>query len=165
MTTCLHKVRDYSHQEKGGVTVDMSQTRPGSRLFFLWRGCQFKRVVVTVDVIPAIEIAGWPNSAIRPPQLESDRYHVIPKVSPSIQNSPNAGLYWRISTSIAEERIFSAQWIALLAPVIQYAKLSCNAQIHTCCFLKTCALQARNYDYCCSLFIVYACMTTSSTRT
>lgn len=108
MTACLHKVRDYSHQAKGGVTVDMSQTKPGSRLYFLWRGCQFKRVVVTVDVIPAIEIAGWPNSAIRSPQLESDRYHVIPKVSPSIQNSPNVGLYWRISTSIAEERIFCA---------------------------------------------------------
>ena len=109
MTTCLHKVRDYSHQAKGGVTVDMSQTKPGSRLFFLWRGCQFKRLVVTVDLIPAIEIAGWPNSAIRPPDLGSERgYHVIPKVSPSIQSNPNAGLYWRISTSIAEERILRA---------------------------------------------------------
>ena len=106
MSTCLHKVRDYSYQAKGGVTVDMSQTKPGSRLFFLWRGCQFKRVVVTVDLIPAIEIAGWPNSAIRPPDLGSERYHVIPKVSPSVQNNPNAGLYWRISTSMAEERIF-----------------------------------------------------------
>lgn len=108
MSTCLHKVRDYSHHAKGGVTVDMSQTKPGSRLFFLWRGCQFKRMVVTVDLIPAIEIVGWPNSAIIPPELGSDRYHVIPKVSPSIQNSPNAGLYWRISTSVAEERIFCA---------------------------------------------------------
>jgi len=108
MSTCLHKVRDYSHQAKGGVTVDMSQTKPGSRLFFLWRGCQFKRVVVTVDLIPAIEIAGWPNSAMRPPDTGSEQYHVIPKVSPSIQNSPNAGLYWRISTSMAEERIFCA---------------------------------------------------------
>lgn len=108
MSTCLHKVRDYSHQAKGGVTVDMSQTKPGSRLFFLWRGCQFKRLVVTVDLIPAIEISGWPNSAITPTDLGSERYHVIPKVSPSIQNSPNAGLYWRISTSIAEELIFCA---------------------------------------------------------
>ena len=106
MSTCLHKVRDYSHRAEGGVTVDMSQTKPGSWLFFLWRGCQFKRLVVTVDLIPAIEIAGWPNSAITPPHLGSERYHVIPKVSPSIQRSPNAGLYWRISTSIAEKRIF-----------------------------------------------------------
>ena len=73
MSTCLHKVRDYSYQAKGGVTVDMSQTKPGSRLVFLWRGCHFKRVVVTVDLIPAIEIAGWPSSTMRPPELGSER--------------------------------------------------------------------------------------------
>lgn len=108
MSTCLHKLRDYSNQANVGVTVDMSQTKPGSRLFFLWRGCQFKRMVVTIDLIPAIEIPGWPKSARVPPEQGSDRYDVIPKVSPAILNNPSAELYWRISTSMAEKRIFCA---------------------------------------------------------
>ena len=108
MTTDLHKLRDYSNQGYVGVTVDMSQTKPGSRLFFLWRGCQFKRLVVTVDLIPAIEITGWPKNARVPPEQGADRYHVIPKISPVILNHPSAELYWRISTSMAEKRIFCA---------------------------------------------------------
>ena len=108
MSRCLHKMRDYSGGSEGGVTVDMSQTKPGSRLYFLWRGCQFKRMVITVDLIPTIEIFGWPDNAIVPPQRGSYRYHVIPKISPVIQNNPSAGLFWRISTSMAEKRLFSA---------------------------------------------------------
>lgn len=109
MSTCLHKLRDYNSRPNDvGLTVDMSQTKPGSRLYFLWRGCQFKQMVVTVDLIPAIEILGWPNTAIVSPEQGYQRYHVIPKVSPTIQDSPFAGLYWRISTSMVEKRIFSA---------------------------------------------------------
>lgn len=108
MSTCLHKMRDYRGGSGLGVTVDTSQTKPGSRLYFLWRGCQFKRIIVTVDLIPAIEILGWPNSAIVPPQQGCNRYHVIPKVTPAIQNTPSVGLYWRISTSLAEKCLFSA---------------------------------------------------------
>ena len=37
MTACLHKLRDYSYRSDVGVTVYMSLTKPGSRLFFLWR--------------------------------------------------------------------------------------------------------------------------------
>ena len=108
MSTCLHKMRDYRGDSDLGVTVDMSQTKPGSRLYFLWRGCQFKRIIITVDLIPAIEIPGWPHNAIVPPQEGCNRYHVIPKVSPEIQNNPSAGLFWRISTSLAEKCLFSA---------------------------------------------------------
>lgn len=108
MSACLHKLRDYSSRGNVGVTVDNSQTKPGSRLFFLWRGCRFKRMIVTVDLIPAIEIVGWPNSAIVSPEQGFECYHVIPKVSPTIQNNPYASLYWRISTSMVEKQIISS---------------------------------------------------------
>ena len=64
--------------------------------------------MVTVDLIPSIEIAGWPTTARVAPEQGLDRYHVIPKVSPAILNDPSARLYWRISTSMAEKRIFCA---------------------------------------------------------
>lgn len=108
MSTRLHKLRNYnSCRNSVGVTVDNSQTKPGSRLFFLWRGCHFKWMIVTVDLIPTIEIIGWPNSALVPAEKGFEYYHVIPKVSPTIQNSPSASLYWRISTSMAEKQIIS----------------------------------------------------------
>ena len=108
MSTRLHKLRNYnSGRNSVGVTVDNSQTKPGSRLFFLWRGCHFKWMIVTVDLIPTIEIIGWPNSALVPAEKGFEYYHVIPKVSPTIQNSPSASLYWRISTSMAEKQIIS----------------------------------------------------------
>ena len=115
MSSCLHKMRDYRSRSDLGVTVDMSQTKPGSRLYFLWRGCQFKRLVVTVDLIPAIEIPGWPHSVIVPARQGCYRYHVIPKVSPSLQNNPSAGLFWRISTSMTEQSLFSAMDTPTLA--------------------------------------------------
>ncbi|XP_022780216.1 uncharacterized protein LOC111321567 [Stylophora pistillata] len=108
MSTRLHKLRSYSSGRNNvGVTVDNSQTKPGSRLFFLWRGCHFKWMIVTVDLIPTIEIVGWPDNALVPAEKGFEYYHVIPKVSPTIQNSPSACLYWRISTSMAEKHIIS----------------------------------------------------------
>ena len=107
MSTCLHKMRDYTPRPELGVTVDMSQTKPGSRLYFMWRGCQYKRLIVTVDLIPVIEILGWPHGAQVPPQKGCDRYHVIPKVSPAIRTNLPVGLFWRISTALAEKCLFN----------------------------------------------------------
>ena len=115
MSNCLHKMRDYRERPELGVTVDMSKTKPGSKLYFLWRGCQFKRLIVEVDLIPAVKILGWPQTAIVPPQEGCSLYHVIPKVSPSLQNNPSAGLYWRISTSLAEKSLFKTMSAPALA--------------------------------------------------
>lgn len=115
MSNCLHKMRDYRERPELGVTVDMSKTKPGSKLYFLWRGCQFKRLIVEVDLIPAVEILGWPQTAIVSPQEGCSLYHVIPKVSPSLQNNPSAGLYWRISTSLAEKSLFKTMSAPALA--------------------------------------------------
>ena len=115
MSNCLHKMRDYRERPELGVTVDMSKTKPGSKLHFLWRGCQFKRLIVEVDLIPAVEILGWPQTAIVSPQEGCSLYHVIPKVSPSLQNNPSAGLYWRISTSLAEKSLFKTMSAPALA--------------------------------------------------
>ena len=108
-------MRDYRERPELGVTVDMSKTKPGSKLYFLWRGCQFKRLIVEVDLIPAVEILGWPQTAIVSPQEGCSLYHVIPKVSPSLQNNPSAGLYWRISTSLAEKSLFKTMSAPALA--------------------------------------------------
>ena len=125
MSKCLHKMRDYSSNSDVGVTVDMSQTKPGSRLHFLWRGCQFKRMVVTVDLIPAIEILGWPDIAKVPPPQGCYRYHVIPKVSSTIENNSSARLFWRISTSMAEKCLFGV----MDAPAIACYTI-CKSLIH-----------------------------------
>ena len=107
MSGCLHKMRDYKPRPELGVTVDMSKTKPGSRLYFMWRGCQFKRLIISVDLIPVIEIIGWPHAAQVPPQNGCDRYHVIPKVSLEIRTNPSVGLFWRVSTALAEGCLFN----------------------------------------------------------
>lgn len=125
MSDCLHKMRDYKPRPELGVTVDMSKTKPGSRLYFMWRGCQFKRLIITVDLIPVIEVIGWPHAAQVPPQNGCDRYHVIPKVSPAIRTNPSVELFWRISTALAESCLFNG-----MEPAERACYTVCKSLVH-----------------------------------